>query len=78
VTTLRFEYLDDKNKFYNNWPPPDQKQAIFPRAVRVSMTLKNWGTIRQLYLIPAQVPGANAPNQPPQPFNLGPARVEPH
>lgn len=55
VTALRFDYLDKQGKFQNNWPPADQKQGIFPRAVQVTITLNNWGTISQLYLIPAEV-----------------------
>lgn len=52
ITSLRFDYLDSQNKFHDNWPAPDQKQIVFPRAVRVSMTLKNWGTLTQLFLLP--------------------------
>lgn len=54
VTNLRFEYLDNQGKFQDNWPSADQKQDVLPRAVRVTMTLKNWGTLSQLYLIPSQ------------------------
>jgi len=64
ITALRFEYLDNQGKFQNNWPLADQKQAVFPRAVRVIITLKNWGTLSQLYLIPVQIPG-QLPGQPP-------------
>ncbi|MCD6039370.1 MAG: xcpW [Gammaproteobacteria bacterium] len=54
TTTLHFEYLDNQGKFQNTWPLADQKQVILPRAVRVIITLKNEGTLSQLYLIPAQ------------------------
>jgi general secretion pathway protein J len=53
VTDLRFEYLDYQKKFQTNWPAADPKQAApLPHAVRVFLTLKNWGTLSQLYLIP--------------------------
>ncbi len=73
TTALRFDYLDTDGKFQNNWPPADQKQGVFPRAVRVIITLKNWGTLSQLYLIPGQTekptqtPGQQGkpPEQPP-------------
>jgi general secretion pathway protein J len=68
ITALRFEYLDNQGKFQNNWPQPNQKQAIFPRAVRVIITLKNKGTLSQLYLIPAQteqMPGQSSTQTPP-------------
>lgn len=68
VTALRFDYLDAKGQFQNNWPPADQKEAIFPRAVRVTLTLKNWGTFSQLYLIP-QTPQKTAEKKPGEPSN---------
>lgn len=64
ITALRFEYLDNQGKFHNNWPPADQKQATFPCAVRMTLTLKKWGPLSQLYFIPAQVP-AQLSGQPP-------------
>src|SRR5262249_40344578 len=51
VTELRFEYLDRQGKFQNNWPSADNKQDIFPRAIRITLQLKNWGTLSQLFLI---------------------------
>ncbi len=64
TTDLRFDYLDNQGKFQNNWPPADQKQSAFPRAVRVSITLKNWGTLSQLYIIPqTEKPPEKAPGQ---------------
>ncbi len=66
VTDLRFEYLDSKGKFQNNWPAEDQKQDIIPRAIRVTITLKNWGTLTQLFLMP-QTPKPQGPAQASQP-----------
>jgi general secretion pathway protein J len=54
VSDLQFEYLDSKGKFQPIWPPLDQQSAILPRAVRVSLTLKKWGKINQLYIIVGQ------------------------
>lgn len=51
---LQFSYLDDKGHFQKNWPPPDHPQADLPRAVRVFLTIENWGNLSQLYLIPGQ------------------------
>lgn len=53
VTDVRFEYLDYQGRFQNNWPPPESTQANLPRAIRISLTLQNWGKISQLYLLPA-------------------------
>ncbi|HSW70250.1 MAG TPA: type II secretion system minor pseudopilin GspJ [Gammaproteobacteria bacterium] len=54
VNDLHFEYLDNKGRFQPVWPPLDQPKAILPLAVRVSLTLNNWGKIDQLYIIAGQ------------------------
>ncbi len=52
VTDLNFEYLDNKSHFQTIWPPLDQPKAVLPMAVRISITLRDWGKIDQLYIIP--------------------------
>jgi len=54
VKELHFEYLDNKKHFQSVWPPPDPQQAMLPLAVRVSLTLDDWGKISQLYIIPGR------------------------
>lgn len=54
ISTAKFEYLDSKGHFQSVWPPLDQQNAILPRAVRVSLTLKNWGKIQEIYIIASQ------------------------
>jgi len=51
VEDLRFEYLDKKGKFHDTWPS-EKSDEILPRAVRISLTLKSWGKITQLFLLP--------------------------
>lgn len=53
VTAVRFEYLDKDKRFHKGWPINGDDQPL-PRAVRVVLTLKDWGQISQLYLVPAQ------------------------
>ena len=48
---LRFEYLDNRGQFQKNWPPADNQQAGLPKAIRIHLTLKNWGKISQTYLL---------------------------
>lgn len=58
VSELRFEYLDSKGFFSTTWPSSTQtKNPPLPRAIRVTLTLKGWGKISQLYLLtaPAEV-----------------------
>lgn len=54
VTAARFEYLDEKNAFHKEWPLSGTANQPLPRAVRITLTIADWGTIRQLYVIPAQ------------------------
>jgi general secretion pathway protein J len=53
LTELNFEYLDMEKHYNDRWPPANKPKAeVFPTAVKVTMTLKHWGTITQVYLIP--------------------------
>lgn len=55
ISSIRFEYLDDKNKVHNEWPIAGQSNTQpLPRAVRVFLTFPRWGTMSQLYVIPLQ------------------------
>lgn len=52
VKKLQIEYLDEKNHFSNIWPPQgDGKDWPLPRAVRVTLTLSDWGKLTQFYII---------------------------
>lgn len=57
INALYFQYMDNQGRFQDKWPPAGQKQATLPRAVRVLIVLQHGGTLSQLYLIPAQIPG---------------------
>lgn len=54
VTAAHFQYLDNTGHFRDAWPTAGQNEQPLPRAVRVSLTISGWGTIRQLYVISAQ------------------------
>lgn len=54
VDEAHFEYLDKEGRFQNTWPLQGDSSQILPRAVRVYLTIENWGTITQLYVIPAK------------------------
>lgn len=74
VSDAKFEYLDSKNKFHASWPVTEMANQPLPRAVRMTLTLENWGTIRQIYVIPAEV----KPAQPAAPTTDGqPAKPVP-
>lgn len=52
ISDLQFEYLDGSGKFYEKWPSGTGKHQALPRAVRVRFTIKHWGQISQLYVLP--------------------------
>lgn len=54
VTSARFEYLDKDGHFHGRWPVEGRSSEILPRAVRIYLTIADWGTISQLYVIAAQ------------------------
>lgn len=55
VLDLRFEYLDEKKRFHDDWPPKESKNTGLPYAVRITLTLKNSETLSQLLLIPVRI-----------------------
>jgi general secretion pathway protein J len=54
VQDLFFEYLDDQGRFKNNWPISDNNESLLPKAVRMTLKMSDWGTLTQLYILPAQ------------------------
>lgn len=54
VSELRFQYLDKKGHFQHNWPGEGESKNALPRAVRITMTISDWGKISQLYVISAE------------------------
>jgi general secretion pathway protein J len=54
VTEAHFQYLDHKGRFRDNWPLEGEDNQPLPRGVKVYVTLAQWGSITQLYLIAAQ------------------------
>lgn len=54
VNTLSFEYVG-KEDVYTHWPVDEEMNDSLPRAVRIKLTVKQWGTISQLYVIPVRI-----------------------
>lgn len=63
VSKVQFEYLDYHGTFQKNWPGEGDNQVPLPRAVRVTLTIDNWGTLTQLYVLPMQNIQAQQPQQ---------------
>lgn len=54
LTAVKFQYLDKENHFHAEWPPEDDQQEPLPRAIKMQLTILNWGQLSQLYVISAQ------------------------
>lgn len=54
VEKMSVEYLDKNGQFQPNWPAIGQAQEVLPKAVRITLSIANWGSLSQLYIIPAQ------------------------
>lgn len=53
VTEVRCEYLDKLGHFQHDWPSRTEQAAALPRAVKITFILAHWGSITQVYVIPA-------------------------
>ncbi len=56
VTQMQIRFLSDKNQFFTSWPTP-QAASVFPKAIEITLNLKDYGSIQRLFLIPATGPG---------------------
>ncbi len=54
LEAIEFEYLDKEGKFHHEWPPAGQSGQALPKAVKIHLTISNWGEISQLYVISAE------------------------
>jgi len=54
ILELRFQYLAEDGRFYSMWPVPQKGKEVLPRAIRIFLTIPNWGRMSELYVIPTQ------------------------
>lgn len=54
VTDLHFDYIAQNGSMQKSWPPPNYENPFLPRALRVSIKLKDMGEIQLFYLLPGQ------------------------
>lgn len=54
VSEVQFQYLAKGGQFHPVWPPSKEMKAPLPAAIRVQLTLSDWGTLNQLYVITSE------------------------
>lgn len=61
VSDLRFVYYNEAGNSFTRWPPAEQKSQTeaLPHAVKITLVIKKWGSISQLYLTPGQTFGTH-------------------
>jgi len=64
VNEVRFEYLDKEQHFHARWPVEGKTVDSLPRAVRVYLTIPQWGNVSQLYVISGQESQVKQPRKP--------------
>ncbi len=54
LTEVAWRYLDDSDEWHSRWPAEDSSTAKdrLPRAVEVTLTLRDWGDITRLLIVP--------------------------
>jgi general secretion pathway protein J len=52
VTEAKFQYLDKDKQFHSTWPVEGGDPRLLPRAVKITLSISEWGTISQLYVLP--------------------------
>lgn len=51
VTYIKWEFLGDDNRFYSGWPATGVNNQPLPKAVQVTLTIQNLGTIKRLFVV---------------------------
>ncbi len=54
VNSISWRFLGNDNQFYPIWPTGNtnaNKGSVFPKAVELTITLSNWGTVKRLFAI---------------------------
>lgn len=62
VEKIDVQYIDSQGKLHEIWPDKDGSSDL-PRAVQITFNMRNWGTLGQLYVIPA-IPSKAANTKP--------------
>ena len=56
IKEFRLQFLDDNNKWHDNWPPSqvlaDGSPVKHPRLIEVTLNMHDWGEIIRLFRVP--------------------------
>jgi general secretion pathway protein J len=65
VTSAYFEYLDKNKQFQSTWPLEGSDPRLLPRAIKVTLTISEWGSISQIYVLPTEANTNTSANKQP-------------
>lgn len=64
VTDVHFQYVDKTGRLHPAWPLQDQNDQVLPQAVKVFLTIPEWGQMSQVYVISITPKQPTPPAQP--------------
>ena len=51
VTHLQWQFWGADNRFYTTWPASNGPTSGLPKAIKVSLTIKDWGTVTRVWVV---------------------------
>ncbi len=51
VSHLQWQFWGSDHRYYSSWPSANTSISVLPEAIKVSLMLKNWGTITRIWLL---------------------------
>lgn len=63
LSKMTFQYLDSEKHWQSVWPSGDNDADQLPKAIKVSLTFKEWGTLSQIYVVNAQSKKTLSPSE---------------
>lgn len=51
VSHLQWQFWGSDNRYYSNWPSANASISQLPKAIKISLTIKKWGTITRIWLL---------------------------
>jgi general secretion pathway protein J len=55
IMNAHFQYMDEGGRFRDAWPIEEDTAQVLPRAVKIYLSIGEWGEMTQLYLIPVHI-----------------------
>jgi general secretion pathway protein J len=51
ITHWQWQFLGSDNRFYPSWPATNAANQPLPKAIKITLTIRKWGTITRLFVV---------------------------